>query len=312
MHHGACALAFAVLAACGSGNAAEDLAHDLEAMSAVGASRVHALVIDDGEMIAATAGPEAAVGEPALDEYEVGASAEPFVATVVLQLVAEGMLTPETPVLEVLPGAIEGADTPQVTVRDVLQHTSGLTDGDLTPPFTVGSDAQWHYAGANYVIAGMLIESLTGRSWTEEVQSRILEPLQLSHTLVGSRTEPPWSDASGTILTTPVEIHRFLAALLGGELLPAAQLSAMQDATTIDPTDGLGYGLGLTQWHLSCDRQAWGQRSGLSGYRSNAVLSDNGRRGIVLSNATVTNDPDADEAQQAAADDIIQNYLCDA
>lgn len=146
------------------------------------------------------------------DTFRIGSITKVFVATVVLQLAAEQRLSLETPVQQCLPGLLP-AHFPPITVRQLLQHTSGLPDEqeppyDLSTPesiarhrydrwtphqivamvshgpmkFTPGTKQE--YRGINYVLLALLIEGLTGRPYGLAIARRILRPLGLRHTSV--------------------------------------------------------------------------------------------------------------------------------
>jgi D-alanyl-D-alanine carboxypeptidase len=160
------------------------------------------------------------------DRYRVGSITKTFVATVLLQLEAEGRLSLDDTVDTWLPGLVEGNghDGRRITLRRLLNHTSGiysytddktfvetyvLKDGffrhrydtkapeDLVaiamthkPDFEPGTD--WYYSNTNYVLAGMVIEKATGRGYGEEIRDRILAPLDLRATSVpGTRVTVP-------------------------------------------------------------------------------------------------------------------------
>ena len=152
-------------------------------------------------------------GVPALasDEFRVGSISKVFIATVVLQLVAERRVGLDQPVQSYLPGLLR-ADDPPITIAELLNHTSGLgpadgtlntgdpqwflanrlgtyTTGQLLGPvlgqpliFAPGSHQQ--YNGVNYIVLAMLIQQVTGHSYAQEIRQRILEPLGLRHTYV--------------------------------------------------------------------------------------------------------------------------------
>ncbi|MFF2808288.1 serine hydrolase domain-containing protein [Streptomyces sp. NPDC058000] len=143
----------------------------------------------------------------------IGSNTKTFVATVVLQLVGEGRLSLDDTVDRWLPGVVRGHgnDGRRITVRQLLQHTSGLPDyiGEVAPhpsaaeyhrdrwttytsaqraafalrhPPSFEPGARWKYSNTNYVLAGMVIKAVTGHSWEHEVRARILRPLHLAHT----------------------------------------------------------------------------------------------------------------------------------
>ncbi|WP_236240705.1 serine hydrolase [Streptomyces sp. CC228A] len=153
----------------------------------------------------------------ARDRYRVGSVTKTFVATVLLQMEAEGRLDLDDSVEEWLPGVVRGHghDGRRITLRQLLNHTSGVhsftSDPDFAqkvfgpdflrhrydtwtpeqlvavamrhgPDFAPGQG--WNYSNTNYVLAGMVIEKAAGRPYGEEIERRILRPLGLRATSV--------------------------------------------------------------------------------------------------------------------------------
>ncbi|MFF8574204.1 serine hydrolase domain-containing protein [Streptomyces sp. NPDC015408] len=145
------------------------------------------------------------------DRVRIGSVTKVFVATVVLQLVAERRLALDTPVRRILPGLLPdryGA----ITVAHLLNHTSGLPDhvgipepataeevfrhrfDHWTPrewvatatrgPLKFAPGTRQEYRGINYVLAALIIDRLTGRPYGEAVVARVLRPLGLTRTTV--------------------------------------------------------------------------------------------------------------------------------
>ncbi|MEU3827076.1 serine hydrolase domain-containing protein [Streptomyces sp. NPDC029080] len=160
-------------------------------------------------------------GQPvAADGYlRIGSTTKTFVAAVLLQLAGEGKLSLDDTVDTWLPGLVRGHgnDGHRVTLRRLLQHTSGLPDyiGDVVPDLSAAGyranrwitytsrqrvalamkhqpsfapGAGWEYSNTNYVVLGMVVEAVTGHSWEYEVRARILRPLRLTRT----RTPGDW------------------------------------------------------------------------------------------------------------------------
>jgi len=148
---------------------------------------------------------------PAMDgEVRVGSNTKTFVAVVVMQLVQEGKVGLDEPIETYLPGLIrgEGIDGSKITVRQLLQHTSGLPEyTDITPgsgdifqikdhyipprdlldtalgkPAQFEPGTQWKYTNTNYVVLGMLVERVSQRPVGEQIDERIVKKLGLSHT----------------------------------------------------------------------------------------------------------------------------------
>ncbi|MFD0428038.1 serine hydrolase domain-containing protein [Streptomyces zhihengii] len=122
------------------------------------------------------------------DRFRIGSITKTFTATVLLRLVAEGRLTLEDTVERWLPGMVtgNGHDGSAVTVRRLLDHTSGIhshtndqpalsrqasyTPGELVAialshPADFPAGTGWAYSNTNYVLAGLIVERVTGRGW---------------------------------------------------------------------------------------------------------------------------------------------------
>ncbi|MFB7666030.1 serine hydrolase domain-containing protein [Kitasatospora sp. NPDC056138] len=141
------------------------------------------------------------------DRFRIGSVTKTFVATVVLQLVAERRIGLDDPIERGLPGVVPNGGN--ITVRQLLSHTSGLADylttllaepdalrsaqtshytpaelvaisAKLGPQFAPGTS--WAYSNTNYVVLGMLVEHVTGHRLGDEITRRIVRPLQLADT----------------------------------------------------------------------------------------------------------------------------------
>ncbi|AOR37363.1 peptidase [Streptomyces fodineus] len=328
----------------------------VEAMVAAGVPGVTATAADVHGTWSMTAGVgDIRTGEPrsTADRYRVGSITKTFVATVLLQLEAEGRLSLDDTVDTWLPGVVRGHghDGRHITVRRLLNHTSGifsftedkdfqsayftkdgfyrhrydtLTPRELVaiamrhkPDFAPG--ASWHYSNTNFVVAGMVIEKVTGHSYATEIKRRILAPLRLRATsLPGTRLtvprpssrayskftdpkgpvydvtalNPSIASSAGEMISDSADLDRFYGALLGGRLLPPRQLKEMK--TTVEMKDSAypgGYGLGIMETPLSCGVRVWGHDGGIHGSTSTAVTTQDGRRSLAFnSNGDWTGD----------------------
>ncbi|MFI0811055.1 serine hydrolase domain-containing protein [Streptomyces echinatus] len=295
-------------------------------------------------------------GEPrsAADRYRVGSITKTFVATVLLQLEAEGRLSLDDTVDRWLPGVVSGHghDGRRITVRRLLNHTSGIYDytsdddfgrthflkdgffrhrydtlapDDLVaiamrhaPEFAPGTS--WSYSNTNYVVAGMLIEKVTGHSYATEIERRVLGPLHLTATSVpGTRVtvprpsgraysklaetttgptydvtalNPSMASSAGEMISNSADLGRFYSALMGGKLLPPRQLKEMRTTVKIDGVPNVRYGLGLMDTKLTCGVHVWGHDGGIHGSTSSAVTTADGRHFLALNfNADWTGEP---------------------
>ncbi|MBL1105058.1 beta-lactamase family protein [Streptomyces sp. 5-8] len=339
----------------GGGHAATREA--IEAAVAAGVPGVTATVKDAHGTWSTTAGVgDLRTGGPrsAADRYRVGSITKTFVATVLLQLEAEGRLSLDDKVDRWLPGVVSGHghDGRRITVRRLLNHTSGIydytSDGDFgrayflkdgffrhrydtlapedlvaiamrhEPEFAPGTS--WSYSNTNYVVAGMVIEKVTGHSYATEVRRRVIDPLHLTATSVpGTRVtvprpssraysklaetttgptydvtalNPSIASSAGEMISNSADLDRFYSALLRGKLLPPHQLKEMKTTVKIDGAPRVRYGLGLMDTKLTCGVHVWGHDGGIHGSTSSAVTTADGRHSLALNfNADWTGEP---------------------
>lgn len=266
------------------------------------------------------------------DHFRAGSITKTFIATVVLQLAAERRLSLSDPVERHLPGLVRGhvADGRALTLRALLTHTSGLADYTadtkglvpLTPAEAVRTalalpatpPGRWSYSNTNYVVLGMVIERVTGRSYATETARRIITPLRLSGTsFPGTRTtlpaphgraytsegqdvtalNPRVAGAAGELISTLADLDRFYAALLAGRLLPPAQLRQMLNTRAAEGR----YGMGLYPQKLPCGATVWGHDGRIAGsYVRTAATRDGDRVLTFRVNTDEVADPDLERA----------------
>lgn len=138
--------------------------------------------------------------------FVIGSTTKSFTALAVMQLVDSGDVDLDAPVREYVPEfqLAEGEPIGDITVRHLLQQTSGLSDlaggpmlassadGTALEAITELEDAHlesrpgdtWRYANANYVLAGLVVERASGMSYADYVQTRIFGPLGMTHSYV--------------------------------------------------------------------------------------------------------------------------------
>ncbi len=171
--------------------------------------------IRDGADLAATltsGTAELGTGRPMIGgdgQFRIGSVTKSFTAAAVLQLVDEGAVRLDEPIETYLPGVVRGTgdgaeiDGHHISVRQLLQHTSGIPDYmehinppewdrpvdaeelirlalALEPDFDPGRG--WSYCSTGYLIAGMLVERLTDRDIGTAVTERVIEPARLHDT----------------------------------------------------------------------------------------------------------------------------------
>jgi D-alanyl-D-alanine carboxypeptidase len=141
------------------------------------------------------------------DRFHAASVSKMFIATVILQLAQEGVLSLDDTVQQWMPDLVPNGE--HITLRHLLNHTSGISnylEGGFVdafmsdqqrfwsqqelvtyavsrpPYFAPGEPGRWRYSNTNYVLLGMVIEHATGTSPAQQVRWRIIEPLGLHNT----------------------------------------------------------------------------------------------------------------------------------
>ncbi|MDT0571558.1 serine hydrolase domain-containing protein [Streptomyces sp. DSM 3412] len=315
---------------------------------------------------------------PPAEYIRIGSTTKTYVAAVVLQLVGEGRLSLEDRVERWLPGVVRGSgnDGRRITVRQLLQHTSGLPDyvADVVPELSAAGylkhrsttytsaqrvafamthppvfepGARWEYSNTNYILAGMVIEAVTGKGWDEEVRERILRPLRLTRTYApgddprlprpharnyqefgtgdgaGARTTftdttlaylPFDGDADGSMISTTADTNRFFSALLGGRLLAPAQLAEMLRTVAVPDSPGevpgSRYGLGIGWTPLTCGGGYWGHSGSGFGFLAWPGTTRDGRTSVTVAVHSRPGDEQTAVRQIRATTDLVDHALC--
>lgn len=164
-----------------------------------------AALIDGSVHVAATGVLNVGTGVEATTDsvFQIGSITKIYTATMILQLVDEGLVELDAPILRYLPdlqlsspGLID-----DVTVRNLLTHTSGI-DGDYFFDGGRGDDAlrayvascsvlgmthpvgaTMSYCNTGFSLLGAIIERVTGSTWDAALRNRIIDPLGLEHTV---------------------------------------------------------------------------------------------------------------------------------
>jgi len=256
-----------------------------------------AVRLADGTVIGKASGYSDPLGEEAWSVDTVSAIAsitKTYTAVVVMQLVEEGKFSLDDTIDTWFPQQPNGD---KITVRMLLSHTSGLhtyingpqhivemKEGKFSNywapmdmvakankhgPVGEPGSSEGHYSNTNFVLLGLIVEEVTGNSWAQEVESRIIEPLGLKDTtflskegvldiMVGGYTKmeygtrnlleggyqnlldqawyphPSTAWAGGDIVTTVSELMTFASALFDGKLVSRETLAVMAKPLATD------------------------------------------------------------------------------
>jgi CubicO group peptidase (beta-lactamase class C family) len=277
--------------------------------------------------------------------FVTGSITKVWTCTLVMTFVDEGAIDLERPLIEYLPHLrfADSSVTRRITTRHLLNHSSGLDAGDYILDFGEGPAAnrlyvealarigQIHplgayssYCNAGWVLAGHLVEFLTGKSWHRLLTERVIKPLGATRTFtdaedgalygvaVGSVPDPSrpgehmatpkfllpktFAPAGATLLTT-LEDNLLLARThMGGGIAPngtriiSAKTARAMATRTIDHPSGPASGYGLGWFHAAPGGQVTlSHGGGSNGGRATLVAvpgADFAYAGFVNSNAS--------------------------
>jgi D-alanyl-D-alanine carboxypeptidase len=253
-------------------------------------------------------------------EFGIASNTKLFTGVLLLKLAENNLLHLDDPISDYLP-AFNNVN-PAITIRQLLNHTSGLADITSVPgypdsvlsnpnrifspaevitwigPPLFAAGAGWSYCNTNYVLAGMIAESATGRLYGQLLRDSILAPLQLDSTFldvydsIPYAVAHPWQGgidnsaiprkalnsaawAAGGMYATSGEMAQWYQALMGGQVIQAASLSEM---TTFVGSGNYGIGLYETQ---VLGRTVWQHGGTIWGGYNSSMMYDTAT-GIVL------------------------------
>lgn len=259
--------------------------------------------------------------------YSIGSISKQFTAASILLLQEQGKLGLDDAVGKYVPGLTRGDD---VTIRQILSHTSGYQDywpedylmKPMEQPTTAQAildqwakksldfepGTQWQYSNTNYVIAGRIVETVSGQKLMDFLEEHIFLPLGMrsawdssERTLVQSDATPYIRYALGPLREAPREGHGWMFA--AGELAMNAHDLALWDESLLAQTllqpesyhemftevklkNGVGtqYGLGVDVKDLGGHRD-FSHSGEVTGFvADNEVLKDDGVAVVVLTN----------------------------
>jgi D-alanyl-D-alanine carboxypeptidase len=264
-------------------------------------------------------------------QYSIGSISKQFTAAAVLLLAQEGKLNINDPVSKYLP---ELTRAHEVTIRMLLSHTSGYQDywpedyvmtSMMSPttaqhildewgkrPLDFDPGTQWQYSNTNYVIAGRIVEQVSGMALIDLLEKRIFLPLGMvnvydtdasrlpatdpigyeRHALGPPRPSPQegagWMFAAGELAMPAHDLALWDISLIDRSLLSPASYTQMFTPVLLKNGDNSGYGLGV--FLTKRDGHAVIEHSGeVSGFVSeNMVFPANRAAIVVLTNQMAT------------------------
>jgi D-alanyl-D-alanine carboxypeptidase len=264
--------------------------------------------------------------------YSIGSISKQFTAAAILLLQEDGKLSLDDAVGKYIPGLTRGNE---VTIRQILSHTSGYQDYwpedyVMTPmlapesaqqildtwakkPLDFDPGTQWQYSNTNFVIAGRIVETVTGHPLMDLLTTRIFRPLGMTsvwnsdeaklsqadatpyvrNALGPLRVAPKegrgWMFAAGELAMTAHDLALWDESLIAQSILKPASYKQMFTEVKLKDGKGTHYGLGVDVTERIGRRSI--EHSGeVSGFVSdNEVLVDDGVAVAVLTNQMAVN-----------------------
>ncbi|MET9296641.1 serine hydrolase domain-containing protein [Streptomyces sp. NPDC003077] len=206
------------------------------------------------------------------DRFRVGSNTKTLTATLILQQVAEKRISLDDTVEHWLPGLVTGGR--HITVRMLLNHTSGLGDFLLTPKFLPSLTGQeertwtpqellaltpkqdppaqpgttYSYSNANYEALGLILEKATGTGLAELIKKRITEPLGMKDSFLATNADwdTPQTTRKTTRKTTGETTRKTTGETAGKQHAAGYEPDAKRLKAILSKTVNLPEGVGFT------------------------------------------------------------------
>ncbi len=259
--------------------------------------------------------------------YSIGSISKQFTAAAILMLAQEGKLSLDDPVSKYVSGLARGNE---VTIRGLLSHTSGYQDfwpQDYVPPLMLqpitadgimdrwarkpldfDPGTKWQYSNTNYVIAGVIVEKVSGMPLLQLLSRRIFSPLGMRSVADTNENRLPptdpggyfryaigplhpapkeakgWMFAAGELAMTAEDLAKWDISMIRETVLKPASYREMETEVLLKNGAGTRYGLGVQVMSIGGHRvlEHGGEVSGFTA--ENIVMPDDGIAVVVLTN----------------------------
>jgi D-alanyl-D-alanine carboxypeptidase len=322
----------------------DKLANDALAKSGVPSASV--AVVKDGKIVYLNAYGSARL-EPKTPatpgmRYSIGSISKQFTAVAMLLLQEQGKLSLDDKVAKFIPDLTRANE---VTIRQLLSHTSGYQDYwpqdyvmpmMLQPvtaakildmwarkPLDFDPGTKWQYSNTNYVIAGVIIEKVSGKPLLQFLQEKVFAPLGLSSVAniderklgdtdptgymryalgplrVAPKEGPGWLFAAGELAMTAEDLAKWNISIMDQKLLRPASYRELEREAQLNNGLGTRYGLGVSL-ATEAGHRAVSHGGEVSGFVSESIVFPDERVSVVA----LTN-----QDASSAADDIAHGIV---
>ena len=256
--------------------------------------------------------------------YSIGSISKQFTAAAVLLLQEDGKLSLNDKLAKYLPNLTRSNE---VSIRQLLSHTSGYQDywpQDYVPPFMLqpitaekildlwarkpldfDPGTRWQYSNTNYVIAGLIIEKVSGMPLLQFLQKRVFAPLGMKSVMnidqdklgdtdaagymryalgpprVAPKEGKGWLFAAGELAMPADDLARWDVSIISQKLLKPDSYREFETEVLLQNGLGTQYGLGIDVSTQS-DRRALAHGGEVSGFTSQNIVFPDDRVAIVV------------------------------
>jgi len=236
-------------------------------------------------------------------KFKIGSITKTFTATIIFQLIDEGKMTTATNLSEYFP---DFRNAQKITIEQLLGHRSGIhnftDDADfisyankpiskedllgimMKMPSDFEPGTKTSYSNSGYVMLGLIIEKETGKTYTQNLKSRIFTKLKLNNTSYGDKIEADkneansmyfqggkWVDyplewdmsvpySAGAIVSIPADLNTFMYSLFNGQLVSEKSIAKMKEIQ-----NGLGHGIFRVPFH---DKTGFGHNGKIESFNA--------------------------------------------
>jgi len=256
--------------------------------------------------------------------YGIGSISKEFLAAALLMLESEGRIKLDDKVGMYIPNLGPAGDA---TLRQLLSHTAGIRDywpqdyvftDMLTPisrdalidhwarqPLDYTPGDRWQYSNTGYVLAGTVLEKVSGQSLFQFLQDRVFRPLKMKSVIdndkgqvgpddatgytaiglgplkPGPKEAPGWLFAAGELAMTAEDLAQWDISIIDQSLMSHAAYQSMEKETLLNNGAGTRYGLGLGV-RLESERRVLSHSGGVSGFTTDNTIYPDARAAIVV------------------------------
>lgn len=282
-------------------------------------------------------------------KYRIGSLTKPMTATLIMALVEDGTLSLNGTLGEYIPDVYGGTEAANITVEQLLSHRSGIADFPrdsrgawyqktarlhfetkdlarewLKPELIEKPGEIFRYSNAGYVLLGLIVQEVTGRSYAENMQEKVFDPAKMKSSGVFTRADlipnmargyerpstgglqhatfidPSIFTAAAGVYSTVGDLHKFDRALYDNTILSEESRVLMMSKKSSVPY-GFGWGIDDVSFEGNENLQIPFHSGSIPGYQSYYLRSED-NEGFVF----VTSNTNQGSLIVAMAKDLMQ------